>query len=68
MLAKNSLMAFAGAPSSGRSDNLRKAMAVQIIEENPLDAEQIQMFEMFEREKWPHEDRRAYLTDRTRRS
>ena len=43
---------------------LRAAMAIQSIEENPLDVEQIAMFEMFERENWPHEKRRAHLASR----
>lgn len=46
-------------------DRLREAMVVQAIEENPLDAEQVEMFEMFEREGWSHEQRRAYLMART---
>lgn len=37
---------------------------LQAIESNPLDAEQIEMFEMFEREAWTHERRRAYITNR----
>jgi hypothetical protein len=31
------------------------------IESNPLDATDIAMFEMFEREGWSHERRRAYI-------
>jgi len=38
-----------------------EAMRLQEIEGNPLDAEDIAMFEMFEREAWPHERRRAYI-------
>jgi len=37
------------------------AMRLQEIEGNPLSADQVEMFEMFEREAWPHERRRAYL-------
>jgi hypothetical protein len=37
------------------------AMRLQEIEGNPLSAEQVAMFEMFEREAWPHDRRRAYL-------
>jgi hypothetical protein len=37
------------------------AMRLQEIEGNPLDAEEIAMFEMFEREAWSHERRRAYI-------
>jgi Fic family protein len=38
-----------------------EAMKLQEIEGNPLTAEEVAMFEMFERERWPHERRRAYL-------
>jgi hypothetical protein len=37
------------------------AMRLQEIEGNPLSAEDIAMFEMFEREAWTHEQRRAYI-------
>ena len=40
------------------------AMRLQEIEGNPLGADQVEMFEMFEREAWPHERRRAYLLAR----
>jgi hypothetical protein len=40
------------------------AAQLQAIEGNPLDAEQAAMFEMFERECWPHERRRAYMRTR----
>jgi hypothetical protein len=40
------------------------AMHLQIIEGNPLSSEDIEMFEMFERERWPHERCIAYLMDR----
>ena len=36
-------------------------MNLQEIEGNPLDAEDIAMFEMFEREGWTHERRLAYI-------
>lgn len=39
---------------------------LQAIEDNPLDAEQIAMFEMFERERWSHEKCRAYVLERAR--
>lgn len=38
-----------------------EAMALQEIEGNPLDAEDIAIFEMFEREGWSHDRCRAYL-------
>jgi hypothetical protein len=37
------------------------AMRLQEIEGNPLSADQIAMFEMFEREAWQHERRLAYI-------
>jgi len=37
------------------------AMRLQEIEGNPLSAEDVAMFEMFEREAWPHARRRAYI-------
>jgi hypothetical protein len=38
-----------------------EAMRLQEIEGNPLDADDVAMFEMFEREAWTHERRRAYI-------
>ena len=38
-----------------------EAMHLQVIEGNPLTPEEVAMFEMFERERWPHEKRRAYI-------
>lgn len=40
------------------------AMRMQEIEGNPLDADQIAMFEMFEAEAWTHERRLAFLLAR----
>lgn len=40
------------------------AMKLQQIEGNALDAEQIAMFEMFEREGWDHSRRIAYIRER----
>jgi hypothetical protein len=34
---------------------------LQVIEGNPLTDDEIAMFEMFEREGWSHERRRAYI-------
>lgn len=48
------------------SKRLREAMAMQEIEGNPLDAADIAMFEMFEREGWSHERRRAYIIARAK--
>ena len=43
------------------------AMRLQEIECNPLDSTDVAMFEMFEREAWPHERRRAYILARAHR-
>jgi hypothetical protein len=40
------------------------AMHLQEIEGNPLDAADIEMFEMFEREGWSHERRLAHILER----
>ena len=37
------------------------ASRLQQIEGNPLSADQIAMFEMFEREGWTHERRRTHI-------
>jgi hypothetical protein len=37
------------------------AMRLQEIEGNPFTADDVAMFEMFEREAWTHERRRAYI-------
>jgi hypothetical protein len=37
------------------------AMRLQEIEGNPLSPDDVAMFEMFEREAWPHERRLAYI-------
>jgi hypothetical protein len=42
------------------------AMHLQEIEGNPLSADQVAMFEMFEREAWTHERRRAYILAKVR--
>ena len=47
-----------GAAANGR---LAEAMHLQAIEGNPLSPDELAMFEMFEREEWPPEDRRAYI-------
>jgi len=38
-----------------------EAMRLREVEGNPLDADDIAMFEVFEREAWSHERRRAYI-------
>ena len=42
----------------------REAAHLQALESNPLDAEQMAMFEMFERESWSDEKRLAYIRSR----
>ena len=44
----------------------REAVHLQAMESNPFDAEDIAMFEMFEREAWPHEKRRAYILEQAK--
>src|SRR6185312_8709700 len=44
-------------------ERLLDAIHLQKMEGNPLDAEDIAMFEMFERERWPHERRIAYIIE-----
>jgi hypothetical protein len=41
-----------------------EAMNLQAIEGNPLDAEDVAMFEMFEREGWSDDQCRAYILAR----
>ena len=43
---------------------LAEAAHLQAIEGNPLTAEEIAMFEMFEREGWSPERRRAHIARR----
>jgi hypothetical protein len=50
-------------PADVAAANVRRlaAMRLQEIEHNPLNADDVAMFEMFEREGWTHERRRAYI-------
>lgn len=41
--------------------NRLEAMRLQEIEGNPLTPAEVRMFEMFEREGWPHDRCRAYI-------
>ena len=51
--------------ASGAADRLlAEAAHLQAIEGNPLTAEEIAMFEMFEREGWSPERRRAHILHR----
>lgn len=47
-------------PDAARERRL-EAMHLQAIEDSPLDADDIAMFEMFEREGWSAEERRAHI-------
>ena len=51
------------AAANGR---LAEVAHLQAIEGNPLSAEEIAMFEMFEREGWSPERRRAHIARRIR--
>lgn len=42
----------------------KAAMNLQAIEGNPLDAEQVAMFEMFEAEGWNHQRRIDFIKSR----
>jgi hypothetical protein len=44
--------------------SFEEALNLQVLEGNPLDAEQVAMFAMFEREGYSDEQRRKYLVDR----
>jgi len=47
-------------------DRRLAAAHLQYIESNPLDAGEVAMFEMFEREAWSHERRLAYIREQAR--
>ncbi len=62
----------ADAPVSFIEDDLRrerrmKAIHLQEIEGNPLTAEDIDMFEMFDRMGWTGDQRRAYIISQIKR-
>ena len=54
------------AASVAANSRLAEAAHLQAIEGNPLTAEEIAMFEMFEREGWSSERRRAHILRRIR--
>lgn len=43
------------------SERLQEAQHLQTLEGNPLNDDELAMFEMFEREHWSDERRRAYI-------
>jgi hypothetical protein len=45
-------------------DPLGQIMAMQEIEGNPLTAEEVEMFQMFDREGWSSEKQQAFLDER----
>jgi hypothetical protein len=49
---------------AGARQRRRVAAHLHAIEDSPPTAEQTAMFEMFEREGWSHERRRAYIKAR----
>jgi len=48
------------------SEPMQQIMAMQAIEANPLSNDQIEMFEMFEREGWSPERQLEHIRDRAR--
>jgi hypothetical protein len=50
--------------AAARRQRRLEGMNLQVIEGNPLDAEDVAMFEMFEREGWSDEQCRAYILAR----
>ena len=48
--------------------SLEDAQQLQLIESNPLSADEVAMFELFEREQWSADRRRAYVLGKIRRS
>ncbi len=46
---------------NAKQQRLAEAIRLHEIEGNPLDEDDISLFEMFEREGWSHERRRKYI-------
>ena len=55
-----------GSPRAAANGRLAEAAHLQAIEGNPLFPDELAMFEMFEREGWPPEDRRAHIEQQIR--
>ena len=49
--------------TNSAAELLKEAAHLQAVESNPLNAEELAMFEMFEREGWSPERRRAYMLE-----
>ncbi len=47
--------------AAGMDKSLAEAAHLQAIEGNPLQPRELAMFEKFEHEGWPPEERRAYI-------
>ncbi len=62
----NKLSPVAPLPNAASQKRRLAAMRLQEIEGNPLDSDDVAMFEMFEREAWTHEQRRAYILAQAR--
>ena len=63
-MMKNSKKPLASSSDEGARMRRLVAMHLQQIEGNPLTAEEIAMFEMFEKEGWSHARRLAYINER----
>ncbi len=48
--------------TAAMQQRLTEALHLQALEANPLLPDEVAMFEMFEREGWTADDRRAYIT------
>jgi len=58
------MVQFLTQPQTGSADAWKRrlaAMRLQKIESNPLTADEVAMFEMFEREGWMPEQRRTHI-------
>ena len=53
-----------GPKGAANAEPLAEAAHLQAIEGNPLSPSELAMFEMFEREGWPPEKRRARIAGR----
>lgn len=53
-----------GRHRAAMNERLAEAVHLQAIEGNPLSPDELAMFETFEREEWPPEERRACIARR----
>lgn len=54
--------------NTSAKDRLGEAIHLQEMEGNPLDVQDKAMFEMFEREGWSQERRRAYILEQAKQA